>query len=280
MKKFTILVALTYCVIGNAQEEDLLSQLDKEEVSTEVTSVFKSMKIINLESTKLAAKGDFYFIASHRFGSIKGGGYDLFGLDQANTNFRFTYGLTKGLTISASRGSFNKTYDATIKYNLKTQTLDFPVTIVGYNGVAFNTMRTVGYTLSNTQRTSYVNQLLISRKFSNNFSFEVAPTFFHENFVINDAQQNSQFAFGLGGRYKITSRLSLNVDYAYHFNRALINRFQNPLSIGVDIETGGHVFQLHFTNARTMNETSFLGSAEGNWSKADVFFGFNIVRVF
>jgi hypothetical protein len=122
--------------------------------------------------------------------------------------------------------------------------------------------------------------LLISRKFSEKLSLEFAPTYFHENFVIDDEQDNSQVALGLGGRYKISKRVSINVDYAAHMNRASSSAFRNPLSLGVDIETGGHVFQMHFTNSQGIHEAGFLGNTTGDWGKGDVFFGFNLVRVF
>ena len=129
-------------------------------------------------------------------------------------------------------------------------------------------------------RLIYVSQLLISRKFSQNLSLEVAPTFFHENFVLDDNQENSQFAVGLGGRYKFAKRWSLNVDYAAHLNRVNNSPYKNPLSVGVDIETGGHVFQMHFSSSQGIHEAGFLGNTTGDWTKGDVFFGFNLLRVF
>ena len=98
--------------------------------------------------------------------------------------------------------------------------------------------------------------------------------------ILPNPQDNTQFAVGLGGRYKLTSRWSVNVDYAAHLNRASQSNYKNPLSIGVDLETGGHVFQMHFTNAQAMHETGYLGQTVGDWSKGEIAFGFNLVRVF
>jgi hypothetical protein len=277
MKKILLSLLLAPALLFS--QEDLLSEIDIKETSTTVESAFKSMKIVNLESTKLAAKGDFYFIVSHRFGSIKGGAYELFGLDQASTNFRFLYGVNKWLNFGASRGSSNKTYDLTAKYRLLPQSTNGSlVTIAGFNSIAYNSIKNDD--LSSSQRLSYVTQLLVSRKFSEKFSFQVSPTYFHQNYVDLDSQKNSQYAVGVGGRYKLTSRWALNADYAAHLNRAADSPYKNPLSIGVDLETGGHVFQMHFTNSRAMNETGFLSSAEGDWSTSNIFFGFNLVRVF
>lgn len=140
-------------------------------------------------------------------------------------------------------------------------------------------------------RLSYVAQVLMSRKFNDALTLELAPSFFHENTVrdvfdangnmlIPNPQDNSQFAIGMGGRYKITKRWSVNMDYAAHLNRASESVYRNPLSIGVDLETGGHVFQMHFTNSRAMHETGYLGQTAGRWEDGEICFGFNLVRVF
>ena len=129
-------------------------------------------------------------------------------------------------------------------------------------------------------RMIYVSQLLISRKISKKLSLELAPTYFHENFVVNDLQDNSQYAIGMGGRFKLTNRLSVNVDYATHLNRTATSTFVDPLSIGVDLETGGHVFQMHLSNSQGIHEAGFLGNTTGDWNKGQIFFGFNLLRVF
>ena len=153
---------------------------------------------------------------------------------------------------------------------------------MGYNLLTINTglEKDLLPKLEFSNRLSYTAQVLLSRKFNKNFSLELAPSFLHENFVRDNAQENSQFIMGIGGRYKLTKRFSLNMDYGYHFNRSSSSPFKNPLSIGVDIETGGHVFQLHFTNAQPMFENGFLGQGAGDWEDGDFFFGFNLSRVF
>lgn len=134
--------------------------------------------------------------------------------------------------------------------------------------------------MSFDNRLIYVTQLLISRKVNTNLSLELAPTYFHENFVIDDNQDNGQYAIGMGGRYKLGKRWSLNIDYAAHLNRSDSSPFRDPLSIGIDLETGGHVFQMHFSNSQGIHEAGFLGNTTGDWGKGDVFFGFNLLRVF
>lgn len=280
-------------LLMNAQD-DLLSEIDTTATNETVASAFKSLKIVNLESTKLAAKGDFYFIVAHRFGFIDKGFDDFFGLDNANTQLKFLYGVNDWLTVHIGRSGFQETYDLAAKYRLYAQKENgFPVTVVGFNSVAINSeLKEEDFPkLQFENRLSYVAQVLISRKFSEKLSLEIAPSVFHENtlrdllddnnaLILPNPQDNTQFAIGLGGRYKLTNRWSVNVDYAAHLNRASQSNYKNPLSIGVDLETGGHVFQMHFTNAQAMHETGYLGQTVGDWSDGKIAFGFNLVRVF
>jgi len=263
-------------------QDDLLSEIDTAATKkSKVESAFKGLKIVNLESTKLAAKGDLYFIVAHRFGSIKDGFEGSYGLDNAITQLKFVYGLNNWFTVSAARSEI--AYDFSGKYLLQSQeTGGFPFAIVGFTSLGFNnTLKESNYPkMKFENRLIYVGQLLISRKFTEKLSLELAPTFFHENFVIDDNQDNSQYAIGVGGRYKFAKRWSVNVDYAAHLNRASTSPFKDPLSIGVDLETGGHVFQMHFSSSQGIHESGFLGNTTGDWGKGDIFFGFNLLRVF
>jgi hypothetical protein len=280
MKHITLLSLLFISHFAIAQD-DLLSQIDSTETNQNVTSAFKAMKIVNLESTKLTAKGELYLVIAHRFGSIKDGIEGFFGLDNAVTQIKFIYGVSDKFNLAAGRSE--QAYDFSAKYTLKSQIKDgFPFTIVGFNSIGFNNLlkESVYPKMKFNNRMIYVNQLLVSRKFSEKLSLELAPSYFHENFVVNDLQDNSQFALGVGGRYKISKRVSINADYAAHLNRTSTSIYKNPLSLGVDIDTGGHVFQMHFTNSQGMHEAGFLGNSTGDWGKGDVFFGFNLVRVF
>lgn len=282
IKKITFL----FCVFPffMAAQEDLLKEIDTlSDANESVVVAFKSLKIVNLESTKLAAKGDLYLVIAHRFGYIDKGFEDFFGLDEANTRIQFVYGLTNGITIHASRSGFQKTYEVAAKYRLAGQNKQgFPFDIVGFNSLAINSEleKTTLPKLEFTDRLAYVNQILISRKFNENLSLEIAPTHFHQNYVANNSQDNSQFALGLGGRYKFSKRWSFNMDYAAHLNRASNSGFKNPLSIGFDLETGGHVFQMHFTNSQAMHESGYLGNTTGIWNEGQIAFGFNLIRVF
>ena len=282
MKK--IILLMFFISFSSYAQNDLLEELDNEvKVDSSITSTFKGLKIVNIESTKLASKGDLYFVISHRFGSIKGGIKELFGIDQSTIRFSFVKGVNDWLNIGASRSSYNKMYDFSLKYRLIQQKKNGSmVNVVGFSSLAYNSgIDSNQYTnFEFKHRLTYLTELLISRKFDENFSLQFTPIVFHENFVYNNSQENTQFALGGGGRYKLSKFVTLNLDYAYHLNRADNSIYKNPLSLGLDIETGGHVFQIHFTNAQPMYDSGFLTDASGDWGSGDFFFGFNLSRVF
>lgn len=283
MQKISILLGLLLCGLLSQAQQDLLDEIDKDSDALAATAAFKGLKIVNFESTKLLYKREFYFVVSHRFGSIQNGFDDFFGLDFANTRLHFLYGITDDVNVSISRNSFNKTYDLSWKYRFVSQKESFPFTIVGYSQAAVNTLLEEALILRPVDfgdRISFTQQLLISRKVNDRLSLQLMPTFFYEGYTEYEPQDNEQFALGFGGRYKLSKRLSLNIDYGWHLNRASGSPFVNPLSIGVDIETGGHVFQLHFTNAQPTFESGFLGNGRGAWGNGDIYFGFNLSRVF
>lgn len=294
MKKYVFFLLLFPAIL--VAQDDLLDALEKDAtIDYTVTSAFKGLKVVNLESTKLADKNDFYFVVAHRFGSVKYGFDDLFGLDNAVTQLKFIYGINKWLNVGVARSSFQKKYGLHLKYRLVNQDKEgFPFTVVGYNLVTINTSLEKEFfnNFEFSDRLVYTSQLLISRKISEDLSLLIAPTYIHENVatrsieflpngeIRNHDENNAQFAVGLGGRYKLTKRWSVNVDYGVHLNRNDNSVYKNPLSIGFDLETGGHVFQMHFTNAQAMFEEGYLVRGEGDWGDGDFFFGFNLSRVF
>lgn len=264
-------------------QDDLLDEIDSETEEDYKTAAFKGLKIVNFESTKMISKEELYFVVSHRFGSIETGFKDFFGLDQAVTRLNLIYGITDAINVGVSRSSFRKIYESSLKVRLlREKKGEFPFTIVSSSNILINTSLddVILPGLEFKHRVGYTTQLLISKKFNKDFSLQLIPTFFHDNYVDVNEQDNSQYLIGFGGRHKLSKRWSINFDYGAHLNRADTSPFKNPLSIGFDLETGGHVFQLHFTNAQPMNTNSFLGQATGDWGKGDIFFGFNLSRVF
>ncbi|CAL2104540.1 conserved exported protein of unknown function [Tenacibaculum sp. 190130A14a] len=280
------LIVLFLSLSVNAQD-DLLNELDKETKNTKLFDLpaFKAMQIGNLQSTKIADKGDLYLIVAHRFGSLKDGIDEFFGLDQANTKIQLVYSFWDGVQLGLSRDSFEKTYSGTAKIAITKQSNKFPLNLVGYVSADINSeLKKANYPdLKFGDRMSYTFQVLASRRVSKNLSLEVAPSFVRQNLQDLNAtksRNHNQFLMGIGGRLKVSKRMSVNLDYAYNFNRDSNSIYKNPLTLGIDIETGGHVFQLLFSNARGSNDSAFLTKAQGDWGKGDISFGFNVVRVF
>jgi len=280
MKKFLVPICLFLATIAYSQD-DLLHSLDSTQVEKNYsTATFKALQLVTLQTTKMPAKKEFYFVVSHRFGTVKNGLDSFFGLDNATTKLGGIYGVTDWLSISLSRHTLNKMYETGLKYRVARQNDNFPVDIVGYSVSDINTfLEKDQYPgLQFKHRVTLVQQVLISRKVSEKLSLELVPSFIHKNLYNPDIERDNQFSFGGGGRYKITKRLSVNLEYMHNFDKP--NFYKNPLSVGLDVETGGHVFQLIFTNSQSMSESGYLTNASGNWGKSDFFFGFNLYRVF
>lgn len=280
MKKFLIPICLFLATMAYSQD-DLLKDLNSTQVEESYsTATFKALQLVTLQTTKMPAKKEFYFVVSHRFGTVKDGFDSFFGLDNATTKLGGIYGVTDWLSVSLSRHTLNKMYETGLKYRLARQSANFPVDVVGYSVADINTfLEKDQYPgLEFKHRMTYVQQLLVSRKISERLSLELVPSFLHKNLYNPAIEKDNQFSFGGGGRYKITKRLSVNLEYMHNFDTP--GFYENPLSVGLDVETGGHVFQLIFTNSQSMSESGYLTNATGNWGKGDFFFGFNLYRVF
>jgi len=268
---------------ANAQD-DLLNELDSVTKPKEVTtSAFKGLQVANVQSTKLASKGEWYFIVSHRFGDLTNGLDNFFGLDNAYTKIGGIYGITNWLSLSASRHTYGKTYELAAKYKLTNQIVDgFPITIVGYNTFDINTAldKDEFPELKASNRLAYTSQLLFSRKFSENFSAEVNTIYVHKNLYEPTLEKKDNFLIGTGGRLKISKRMSINADYSARLNAVEHSVYHNPISLGMDIDTGGHIFQMVFSNSQLMNDVAYFTNTTGVTSGKGIFFGFNMYRVF
>ncbi len=265
---------------------DLLSLLGEEEpVTNYTTATFKTTRVINMHSIENAAGGVLDFRISHRFGSVNTGLYDWFGLDVASMRMGFEYGINDRLMVGIGRSNVNKEADAFIKYKILRQSngkKNMPITMSWFSSAVVRMAKWEDTNRKNyfSSRMYYCHQLLIARKFNESLSIQIAPTMVHRNLVKDSTIKNDVFAAGIGARYKITRRMSFNVEYVYLLPGQVEDIYTNSLSVGVDIETGGHVFQLHFTNSKPMNEKGFITETTGNWEKGDIMFGFNVSRVF
>jgi len=284
---FTILLMFVLCISLNAQDiDDLLNETDVNKTEY-ATATFKSTHIVSGHSIERMPEGQLDFRISHRFGEINSGAYELWGLDQANIHFGLDYGITDWLMIGVGRGTYEKTYDGLLKFTLWRQCKgekNMPVTISYLATVAGNSLKWEGTEpLPFWDRLSYVHQILVARKFNERFSLEINPTYVHRNMVATEVDPNDVWAVGLGARFKLTKRISVNAEYYYIIPP--VNDFRStttyhPLSIGFDIETGGHVFQFHLSNSLAMIEKGFISETTGNWLDGGIHIGFNISRVF
>jgi hypothetical protein len=274
------------CAFGQMHaQDDLLSLLEPEEEIEYTTASFKTNRVINLHSLESTSAGVFDFKISHRFGFLNGGFYELFGLDNATMRLGGDFGLTPRLTIGAGRSTYEKTYDGFVKYKFLRQSSgkrNMPVTAALLATTAIKTVRWPNPDRENyfSHRLNYSFQLIVGRKFSDRFSIQLSPTLVHRNLVRTSEEKNDVLALAVAGRFKLSKRIALNAEYIYVLPDQLAPGFRPSLSLGFDIETGGHVFQLHFTNSTAMIEHGFITETIGDWGKGGVHFGFNVSRVF
>jgi hypothetical protein len=271
-----------------AQEDlmDILNNKTTDEINY-ATATFKSTRVMNGHSVERMPPGQLDFRISHRFGKLNSGLYEFFGLDQSSIHLSLEYGILKWLMIGIGRGTYEKTFDGFTKFTILRQSSgarNMPVSVSALSSVAVTSVKWPDPDRTNyfSSRLSYVQQLLVARKVNQSFSVQIAPTFVHRNLVSTELDPNDLYAIGAGGRMKLTSRISFNAEYYYTVNQRsyMSQTVYNPLSVGFDIETGGHVFQLIFTNSLAMIEKGFIGETTGSWKKGDIHFGFNISRVF
>ena len=272
-------------ILVKTDEEDLLALLGGDEEQSYTSATFKTTRIINMHSVENAAAGVMDFRISHRFGFINTGAYDLFGLDQALMRIGLEYGVTSRLMVGMGRSNVNKAYDSFLKYKILRQgsgKRNIPLSISYFASAVCNTVKWADPNRDNyfSSRMQYTHQLLIGRKFNNDLSLQLTPTLVHKNLVPTLQDKNDILAMGFGGRYKLTQRFSVNGEYIYVLPNQITSTFYNSLSLGVDIETGGHVFQLHLTNSTSMLEPGFITESVGQWKKGGIHFGFNVSRVF
>lgn len=279
MNKSFIFLFLFCCQLVGAQ--DLLSLLEDDSSPQLVTSIFKDSRVVNAQSSKQSAKGELKFLIQHRFGTLNSGFYNLWGIDNSHVRMGFDYGVSDRFMVSLGRSSYNKQYDFSVKGKIAQQTHQFPIVISMFSGFFVTHPKATDRQADNfdiLNHFSFTNQLIIARKFSSNFSLVILPTHIHRNQVKHGEPFDPLF-LGVGGRYKITKKVSINSEYFYSFDE-LSEAYHNMLSFGFDIETGGHVFSLHMSNSRGMNEPTFLTETTGDWLDGDIYFGFNISRVF
>jgi hypothetical protein len=286
LKYFLVFIFFLSSLLSFAQDDDLLGMLEDEvpDEPMELVATFKSTHIINSHTIERMKKQQLDFRINHRFGEINSGYENFWGLDNALISLDFGYGINDWLMVGLRRSTFNSTVDGSLKFSILRQTKgakNIPVSLSYYTNLAADGTIGVEKQLDTNfyNRLSFTHQLLIARKFNDKLSLQLMPTYVHRNLVDYD-EENDIIAVGFGGRYKITRRLSLTGEYFWASHTASNNKYYNPLSVGIDIETGGHVFQFFISNTRMMEESGFISQTTESWSDGSLFFGFNISRVF
>ena len=289
MRRFFLALILSLISFGIFAQDDLMNIINQDSTKeiNYTTATFKSTRVMNGHSIERMVPGQLDVRISHRFGTLNSGGYNFFGLDQSNIHLGLEYGIFKWLMIGVGRSEFEKTYDGFAKFSILRQSSGakvMPVSISVVTSIALKTLKFADQTRTNyfTSRLAYVTQILVARKINEAFSVQLTPSYLHRNLVATELDPNDIYALGAGARLKLSKRISLNGEYYYIANPKtyMSQQIYNPLSLGFDIETGAHVFQLFFTNTLGMTEKQFIGATTGQWKKGDIHFGFNISRVF
>lgn len=290
---------LVFSIQNSWAQTDLLAELEAEQAETTeyAFATFKGTRAINLQSPELPAKGVLQYIFIHRFGSFNNDYfYNNLGMNTAEVALQLDYGVTDWLNLGLSSGTASpRTYSGFVKFKLLRQSKGarvMPFSLVGYSSLTWNNERyNLEVPYNETDRLSFTNQLVIARKFSKRFSMEVVPTHVHFNLVSLASESNDIFSIGTAARFKLTKQLGLSVEYIYQTNpletslhtlgsEIVMQTNQNVLSAGIDIETGGHVFQIFLTNSRGIADPYTIAQTPGTWKEGDIHLGFNISRVF
>lgn len=289
MNRLSLITLLILLSIAAHAQDDLMKMLDDETEKNKkpdyATATFKTTRLINGHSIENVAAGVLDFRISHRFGYISGGAYELWGLDEASMRLGFDYGLTRWWMIGVGRSTYQKQYDGFTKVKLLRQSSgsrSMPITLSAVGTIMYKSLKFDDPTRENyyTSNLYYSGQLLIARKFSEGISLQLMPTIVHYNLVPTEGDPNDLLSVGIGGRVKLSKRVSLNLEYYYQLPDYKFSGTTNSLAIGFDIETGGHVFQLYCTNSTGMTERTYINETTGNFFKGDIRLGFTISRVF
>jgi hypothetical protein len=302
--KYIYLLLLCYSANCYAQE-DLSKMFSHDSVKTHepVIATYKSTRIIQGHSPETLKKRELDFRVAHHFGDLGGeygGAKTFFGMDNSSdVRIAFEYGITDRLMVGIGRtkgsGSLTQMYEGLAKYRLLRQTTDDHVPVsVSLFGNAVASAMTSSITKSDasyfdkfSDRMSYTGQIILARKFNRNLSLTLSPTLVHRNRVVY-MDENDLFALGAGGRFKFSKRLGLLVEYYYPFRsqeskdyfEGRGQKFYNPLAVGLEIETGGHVFHINFTNSTAILENQFIPETTTTWKQGQFRWGFNISRRF
>jgi opacity protein-like surface antigen len=283
----SLLLVLSLLISSVRGQQDITSLVQEEKQTIDyTTATFKMTRIVIGQSIENPAKGNLLFLITHHFGAINSGYENLFGLKQAYIRLGVDYGITDWLGMGVGLNTYKNTWDGFVKVKVLRQSTGarkMPLTLDFFANTAIYTTKWTNPDRANyfSSRISYCFELLIARKFGQRLSLQLMPGMVHKNLVQTYEDHNDIFTLGAGGRFKISKRVSINAEYYYLFpNQVVSTTANNSFSVGVDIETGGHVFQIFMTNSEGEFEEAFLTETQGDWKNGYIYLGFNISRMF
>lgn len=291
-KHILLLLGVLAFLLPAKAQDDLMDLLAANEKPTQdfATATFKSTRLLTGHSTEVNAKGELQFLIGHRFGRLNTGLQDLFGIDNATIRLGFDYGLTDNINIGIGRSSHLKVVDGFFKWRFMRQQTGLkkvPITATYLTNIYIGTLPWAEPDRENffSSRLSYHHGLLIAKKLSSQLSLQITPSIVHRNLVALAADNNTLFCVGSGASLRLSGSMRLNIEHHAILPGQIQStiggeKVRNALGIGIDLETGGHVFQLHLTNSRGMTERFLMGETTGSWLAGDIHFGFNVSRTF
>lgn len=277
---FSSLLLISICAFS---QDDLLKELDQKDSETNepVIGTFSGTRIVNGHSVETRGKNVLEFIITHRFGTLNSGAYEAFGLDNSVIRLGLEYGITDRLMVGIGRSSSDKTLDYFAKYKVLQQSNTMPVTVTAFASAAYFGLKNDQTNQLNTMdKMAYTTQLLIARKISSRVSLQLAPSYLYRATVKQDVTVNNLVSLGMAGRFKITKSMALLLEYNLRLNDKSNSPAKDAFGVCVEFETGGHVFQLVFTNTLGMVERQFMAETAEDFFDGDIHFGFNITRAF
>lgn len=292
MKK--IILSLSFVVCGSTaffaqSPDDLLNMVSEKPKKEHVTATFKTTRLINFHTVEVLSKRSLDFRISHRFGDFNSGAYNAWGVDGgANIRLALEYCHGSRLMFGIGRTSGKKIADGFLKYRLLKQTTKgggMPVSVTLFTSVYHTFMQNVLINGENKyqkipDRLSYCHQIMIGRKFNSRFSFQLTGAMVHFNLVDKITDKNDCFIVGAVTRFKFAKRQAITLEYGYRLNKYSKDKYYDSFGIGYDLETGGHVFQVHLTNSFGLTEDQYFMYTNTSWDNWGIRLGFNISRVF
>ncbi|MBO9702104.1 MAG: hypothetical protein J7604_17985 [Sporocytophaga sp.] len=295
MKKLVFVILILNISLKLWAQEDLLNSLENEQPQTKqlIFASFKGTRLINLHTIETLGKGSLDFRISHRFSDFSTGASNFWGLDgPATIRLGLDYSITDRFTIGIGRSSYGKLVDGFLKYRILRQTMDnnMPISLTGLVTMNISADKDLNKIVTGvdkykkfSSRIAYMYQLMVARKFNEKLTLQLSPTFIHYNMVISNSDKNDMAALGVLGRYKFTRSISLTGEYIFRLTKYTQNQsdiYHNSGSVGLDLETGGHVFQIFVTNSFAINEVQLIPYTTSKWDKGQIRLGFNVSRVF